>query len=309
MTNHFKSINFRPSALFLLLNTLIIFPAIAQDGPGNIIDNKLDINKTVAVIPFSTSFEYDSDQADYSLMLTERIQTALVQTQRFIMVERIDMEKVLNITKKQEEYSQEHEYWENIPDNHLVEAGRQLGVEFIFTGNISNVATSINISGSYTGEFGFTIKVISVETGKIYVTGSFNEGTGKILGGNSKREALNAALEKVIEPVQVFIDKNFPLEVPFLKIGETNKKNLPKTIIIQGGITNGLRQGQRLDIRLRGEGDYLDKIGEVEIIEPSANYSICKVIKGADKIAEHALRDKKRIIVKTIAYEKKGGFK
>lgn len=304
--------NFLILVSLILFNFLLVTTATSQDDPSSLINDNLGINKTVAVIPFATSFDFDRDEADYSIMLTERVQTAIEQTKRFIMVERINLEKVLEIKREQDENEQEYMYWKKITDgqlNHLVKAGRQLGVEYIFTGNISNVETPFLVSGGYGGEFGFTIKVISVETSKLYVTESFNVGTDKLLGKSSQKEALNAALENLIEPVKKFIDKNFPLEIPFFKAGIPNRKGLIKTIIIKGGILNGLREGQTLDIALIGEGSYREKIGEVKIIEPEQEYSSCKIIKGASEITKHIKENKELIIAKTRAYGTKGFFK
>lgn len=265
-------------------------------------------NNTVAVVPFSTSFDANYTDTDYSRMLTETILTAIVQTQRFIVVDRTDLEKVLEIKRDQDQNKQEYEGWENISDAHLVEAGKQLGVEYIFAGNISNVSTPPSVSGLFRAEFGFTIKVISVETSKIYVTESFSVNSDKNafdrLGGkDSKREALNAALQNAIEPVQEFIDKYFPIQVSFLKVDETDRKGLPKTIIIKGGLAQGLREGQEMNIMLKDEGTtFMDKIGEVRITEIRAEYATCKVLKGEKEIDEVARNKPEKIIVQSQAY-------
>ncbi|MCB9276602.1 MAG: hypothetical protein H6564_21400 [Lewinellaceae bacterium] len=311
MTRPLRALIF--TLLTLAMHSLCHTKIQAQPGesPNRYIKDTLDINKTVAVIPFSTSFDYDSRQADYSRMLTERAQTAIEQTKRFIMVERIDLEKVIDIKRDQDENDQEYIYWSKVSDSHLIKAGRMLGVEYIFTGNISNVATPIVLSGGYSGEFGFTIKVISVETGKIYVTEDFSESTDQIIGKNSKKEALNAALDKLVEPVQEFIDKYFPLRIPFYRVQETNNKGYPKSLIIRGGLSNGLRVGQELDMALKGdkEDGFMDKIGEVEIVEISANYSTCKVLKGAENIGLNIANNPDRVIANTKSYKSKGLFR
>ena len=285
---------------------------ILQYKDGIEIKASIDINKTIAAIPLSTSFDYDKGENDYSKMLTERIQTAIEQTKRFIMVDRMDLEKVLKIKKDQnKKYKGEFREWKKISQSHLVKAGRQLGVEYIFTGNISNVSTPITITGNYSGSFGFTIKAISVETGKLYQTQDFTVKSKKVLGYDSKSEALNAALKEVVKPVQEFIDKYFPIEVPFYKVKDITRKGLPKTIIIAGGLSNGLRNGQDLDIAILDEieSDYREKIGTVKIIEIESKYATCKIKSGASKINSQIQKDKTKIIAKSQAFKKKGIFK
>lgn len=265
-------------------------------------------SNTVAVVPFSTSFETGYDDTDYSRMVTERVLTSVVQTQRFIMVDRTDLEKVLNIKKSQDENKQEYEGWENVSEAHLVEAGKQLGVEYIFTGDISNVSTSPSVTGLFRAEFGFTIKVISVETSKIYVTESFSVNSdkgviGRLAGKDSKKEALNAALQNMVEPIQEFIDKYFPIQVPFFKEKETDRKGLPKSIIIEGGLSRGLRNGQEMDVMVAAQGTaFKDKIGEVRIVDIEANYATCKILNGEKEIGDTIRSTPEKIIVQSQAY-------
>lgn len=267
-----------------------------------------NFNNTVTVVPFSTSFETDYDDTDYSRMLTETILTSVVQTQRFIMVDRTDLEKVLDIKNDQRQNKQEYEGWENVSEAHLVEAGKQLGVEYIFAGNISNVSVSPSVSGLFRSEFGFTIKVIAVETSKIYVTESFSVNSdkgmiGRLGGKDSKREALNAALQNVVEPVQEFIDKYFPIEVKFFKEKELDRKGLPKSIIIEGGLTQGLRNGQELDLMIVEKAStFKDKIGEVRITGIDADYATCKVLKGEKDLGEAIRNNPEKIIAQSQAY-------
>ncbi len=289
-----------------LLISMSISPLHAQDTIG--------LNTTVAVVPFSTSFAQNTDDADYSRMLTETVLTSFVQSQRFMMVDYTDLEKTMNIAKDQTQNSQDYERWENDRVAHLVKAGKRLGIEYIFTGNITNVSTPILVTGNYGAEFGFTIKAISVETGRLYVTESFTanlEGLSK-LGKASKKEALNAALQNVNEPVSKFIDKYFPVEVKFYKVRATDNKQLPKVVVIRGGLSNGLRNGQELDVVIKEKDEdgviYRNKIGELEIIEIEANFATCKVKKGADDI-QKAIEKKENIFVQSRAYEKGGIFK
>jgi TolB-like protein len=270
---------------------------------------KIGQNATVAVVPFSTSFSQDTDDADYSRMLTEIILTAFVQSQRFIMVDFTDLEKSLGVIKHQDENSQDYSKWENEKLAHLVTAGKRLGIEFIFTGNITNVSTPILVTGNYGAEFGFTIKAISVESGRLYVTESFAvnlSGVGKI-GKASKKEALNAALQNVNEPVMKFIDRYFPVEARFYKIRESDKKGMPKLVVISSGLSSGLRNKQVLDVVIKeidAQGaTYRNKIGEVEIIEIEANFATCKVKKGADEILKANSEQKDHLFVQSKAYD------
>ncbi|HMQ48852.1 MAG TPA: hypothetical protein PKA00_03310 [Saprospiraceae bacterium] len=296
-------------SIIILLITACCFSQFSY-GQDDLLRDTLDVNKTVAVILFSSSSEYDGKEVEYSRMLTERVQTAIEQTKRFTMVERLDLEKVIAIRRDQDNNEQEYAYWKKLPESHLIEAGRQLGVEYIFTGNISNVAADPSVSGGYVGEFGFTIKAISVETGKLYVSESFRAASEKLIGTNSKQEALEKALEKVSDPVKEFVDRYFPIEVPLFKVKEVSKKGIPEIIIFRGGLSNGLRKDQQLDvvITVPGDKDYRDKIGEVKIVEIASKFCTCKVVDGGEAILK-AIEAMEQILGRSVAHTKKGPFK
>lgn len=271
-----------------------------------------DYSTTVAVIPFSTSFEYDQDTYDFPTMLAERVQTAVEQSKRFIMVDRLDIEKLLSIQLDQRKNEQRYNFWQNVSESHLIETGKMLGVEYIFTGNISNVATPYLISGGFGGEIAFTTKVISVETGKIFATTTCKGATEKLLGKNSKREAINAALDNSAKPVKEFLDKYFPARVFVKNLGELNRKGVPKELTIKGGLSQGFRDGQNLDIMQIKKSEILkenfdfttiassdsySKIGEVKIAEIFAEQSNCKIIDGGKEILHKMSDDSDYILI------------
>lgn len=266
---------------------------------------------TVAVVPFSTAFAQDEEEADYSRMLTETVLSAIVQTQRFKMVDITDMEKVLMVIRRQQ-IKEITGGWNDVTEAQLVEAGKQLGIEFIFAGTITNVSTSPSVSGLWRAEFGFAVKAISVESGRIYVTETFSVNSDKGIGGrlggkDSNREALNAALENANEPVRKFIDKYFPTEVKVFKEKDFDKKGIPKILVINGGLSNGLRVGQEMDIVIKEVDNngaiYWNKIGEVKIEEIEASFSTCKIRKGGEEIHKAMAEQKDKLLARSKAYD------
>jgi hypothetical protein len=228
------------------------------------------------------------------------------------MVDITDLEKAVLVMDRQQN-SEDFEGWEKVSEAHLVAAGKKLGIEYIYTGNITNVSHSPSVSGLWRAEFGFTIKAISVESGRIYVTESFSVNSDKGIGGrlggkDSKQEAFNAALGNVGEPVKKFIDRYFPVEVKLFKVKETDpKKGFPRVVVISGGISIGLRKEQELNVSLKEISDdgsiYRDKIGEIRIIEIEANFATCKVLKGAEDIHKALAENKDKIFVQSRTYD------
>jgi|GEM_PF-6536309 len=266
---------------------------------------------TVAVVPFSTAFEQDEDEADYSRMLTETILSSIVQTQRFKMVDITDMEKVLMVIRRQQ-IKEISGGWKDVTEAQLVEAGKQLGIEYIFAGTITNVSTSPSVSGLWRAEFGFAVKAISVESGRIYVTETFSVNSDKGIGGrlagkDSKKEALNAALENANEPVKKFIDKYFPTEVKIFKEKDFDKKGIPKFLVINGGLSNGLRVDQEMDVVIKETDEYgaiyWNKIGEIKIGEIEASFSTCKIRKGGEDIHKAMAEQKDKLLARSKAYD------
>ncbi|MEO1516809.1 MAG: hypothetical protein AAFV95_17440 [Bacteroidota bacterium] len=300
-----------------LLIAFVVFGMASLSAQGK--------SNTFAVLPLTTSFEQDEEQADYSKMLTETILTSIVQSQRFTMVDFTDVNATLKVLLAQNPENPLYESWgdASVSESHLVEAGKRLGIEYIFVGNISNVSVSIAVSGLYRAEFGFTLKVISVASGRIYVTESFAVSSDKRMidrfgGKDSKREALNAALQNVNEPISIFLDKYFPIEARFFKIKKSSRKGVPTVVVIKGGLTNGLRNKQKLDVVLKenissddGEGNittYRDKIAEIRIMEIESNFATCKVLKGGEEIKNAFEKEKEKMFAQSQSYVKKGLF-
>ncbi|MEQ8704480.1 MAG: hypothetical protein RIC19_11200 [Phaeodactylibacter sp.] len=301
-----------PLYLFLFFSNFL-FSQEDADSVKSIIEDGPDLETTVSVIPFSTSFDYDEAKADYPLMLAERVQIAIQQSKRFIVVDRLDFEKIIDIQEGQmDNMTKNHSFWQKVSDSHLVKAGRILGVEYIFTGNIANVATPITVTGGYGGEIGFTIKVISVETGKIFAAEDFNVKSKDLIGKNSAKEAVNAVLQNLGEEVKEFVDTYFPVRVLWKSVVERDRKGGPKVIALQGGLSSGLRKGQILDIVKIDKDEFGDKssldlvqiselrsfekIGEVKIVEVFSRQVNCKVLDGEKKI-EAILNDENFILI------------
>ena len=82
MFQHFPT--FSRTSLFLLLSLIAMVPLYGQDA--------LSPNQRVTVMPFSLSFEGEEDVANYPKMLAEVVQSALGQTKRFIVLERMNLD-------------------------------------------------------------------------------------------------------------------------------------------------------------------------------------------------------------------------
>jgi hypothetical protein len=266
---------------------------------------------TVAVVPFSTAFEQNEDEGDYSRMLTETVLSAITQSQRFKMVDITDMEKVLMVIRRQQ-IKEIAGGWKDVTEAQLVEVGKQLGIEYIFAGTITNVSTSPSVSGLWRAEFGFTVKAISVESGRIYVTESFSVNGDKGIGGrlagkDSKKEALNAALAHAGEPVKKFKDRYFPTEAKVFMEKDIDKRGIPKVLVINGGLSIGLRGGQEMDVVLKETDEtgviYWNKIGEIEIKEINATFSTCKIRKGGEDIHKAIAEQKDKLLARSKAYD------
>jgi curli biogenesis system outer membrane secretion channel CsgG len=261
---------------------LVSFPFLAQNK-GSIPFHKLDSTAILAVVPFKEAFEHNDDNMDYSKIMAERTLTAVEQSRRFIVIDRTDFQSILDERVFQD--GENKQDFEDLTTEDLARLGKRLRADFILTGTISNVGCSMTPTGSFRTVLGFTIKVINVYTGKIYVTESFEVTSGSALKikhqYNSCGEAISAIFVKVDEPVKLFIDKYFPIYAKYVRTEKKSKINEMVEALIEGGAEKGFRLSQKLDILVidMSPGNKLppEDVGDAEIIGMDPSYSTVRI--------------------------------
>jgi TolB-like protein len=242
----------------------------------------LDTSSTLAVVPFKEAFENNDDETDYSKIIAERVLTAVEQSRRFNLIDRTDFE---TIAKEMRLWEGEHkDDFSKYNDDALMRYGQRLKADFILTGTIFSVEAPLSpITGSYKATLGFSIKVISVRSNKIYVTESFEVSSGSIRKiYNSPKEAILAAISNAGEPIKLFVDKYFPVYAKYLRSEKVNPKNNEiKEVLINKGTEMGLRLGQKLDIVIEdtsGKNLPPEDIGDAEIIKIQPDHAVVKIL-------------------------------
>jgi TolB-like protein len=241
---------------------------------------RLDSSSTLAVVPFKEASKNTDDETDYSKIIAERVMTAVEQSRRFNLIDRTDFEVI----------AKEMAIWEGdqksdiskYNDDKLARYGQLLKADFILIGTIFSVEAPLNqITGSYKATIGFTLKVISVRSGKIYVTESFKIGSGAMTKiYHSPKEAILAAIANSGEDIKLFIDKYFPVYAKYLRTEKSNKNNEMKEALINKGTEMGFRTNQKLDIVLEdisGKNLPPEDIGDAEIISVQPDHAVVKI--------------------------------
>lgn len=180
-----------------------------------------------------------------------------------------------------------------------------LGANYIITGEIVSMGATERKDDkgkiSYKGSVHWSIKVIDAATGTLKTTKSFaHEGlTGNT--GDTPSAAISATCNYAKHSMDDFIDDTFPVEGLILKVETLNKKNAAQTVIIDLGTAAGVVKGQKFTVYLEADvaGEIaLTEIGSLNAQEViSGKRSICKVIKGGDKIANAMNNEQKLVIV------------
>lgn len=251
--------------------------------------------KRIAVARFSDGAAYHGSGSGISDMLT----TALVKTGKFLVVERKDLDKVLDEQK--------------LGASGVVTAetapamGKVLGVDMIVVGSVSELGTkkreigggiSIFDAGvsSKTARAAVDIRLVNTTTGEI-LAAETEEGTESTLGVGGRYDNIDfrdvsawddtdlgkAAREAIDNCVELITDKmeNIPWSGRVLKV------NTDGTVLVKPGSEGNVTSGMELSVFQLGEeikdpdtglsmGSEETKVGQLKVVSDMLNGKACK---------------------------------
>ncbi|MBV6878590.1 CsgG/HfaB family protein [Epilithonimonas ginsengisoli] len=273
---------------FFLLFTLISISLNAQDE-----------KKIIAIAPFIGGYEKPILNS-----IEEVVTSAFAKTKRFTIVGRSQMEAIKN--------ERELQKTEDFIDSKYIAQTKNLGAQFLISGNVKSVSTSTDesrdtqgrITYSYNSLISLDLKILDLETGQVVASGDItskaNKGLfdmkslGKSLTGSApsnQREAYAESLKRIEKEIDDFVSKNFAASFLIVEIQDASS-NAAKTLLISGGSSFGLEKGDRLgvveliDVEVGGKKIIRKKeIGEIKISKvEDENFSICDVKTGGTDI-------------------------
>lgn len=249
--------------------------------------------RKVAVIDFENKTPYGARRLGTSA--SDILITELVKTEKFIMVEREKLNKLLQ--------EQKLGMSEVVDPNAAAAVGRILGLDAIITGSISQFGTKtvgsdflITQSKQQVAEATVDIRVVDVETGRIIYAdsgkGTSSQKTGSFLGmgtqasyaENIEGDALRAAIVKFVKNIVSQVNKR-----PWsCRVAEASKGE----IYLDAGQESGLKLGTMLTVYELGEeirspatgmviGCKQRKVGMIKVVDYfGENGSIAMLIEG-----------------------------
>ncbi|MDW7695270.1 CsgG/HfaB family protein [Flammeovirgaceae bacterium SG7u.111] len=275
-------------AALIVFSILFMFNVQAQE-----------VKETVGIFPFTSSqYNYWSRYRNYANGLSEVVVDAMVNSQRFTVVDRTNFDDVL----KEGDLQKGEDFIEGL----VVAQGKKLGAQYAITGTIisasadkastSKIPVSLpgvsrNVS-SYFGSINFTIKIIDVETGQIKASETLKSVSAANFVVNTPEDAISNAVTNSDDEILKFINKHFKIRAVVQKV-RLEKKGEAKEIVIEGGTAKGFKKGQMFEIKEISivqlsngkEVEQVETVGEVKIISVDNEYfSTCKVYKGGDMI-------------------------
>ena len=263
--------------------------------------------EVVAIYPFTCSgFSY----YDYALNAGTAVESGLVRSKRFTVVERSRFGVI-----KQEELFKEANTEE------IVRKAKKLGAKIVVTGNVMSATDGTqgqkNILGGginykYIAQLSIMFKIIDVETGAILKSEPVL-GSGK---GNTPSEAMQESYKDMDTKARIYVAEFLPQRFQYASEVEVDKKNRLKKFKIWGGSDQGLKEKDvveiyRLSYTVSPKGKKIEEkklVGTAKIIEiNSTESSTCELQKSGD-IGEGLLTEIKEK-PETIVFEYKGTAK
>ncbi|MBQ9418047.1 MAG: penicillin-binding protein activator LpoB [Bacteroidales bacterium] len=245
----------------------------------HIAHSQADERMVVGVAKFTS--EVDSPFAD---AVAEKVVQIVTNTHRFIVVDRTSYDKI----KEELEFQKTEAF---LDSKNTVKQDVAVAAQRMIVGHLvkMNIYTMKNTSGGISGykaSAAFTLKVNDVETGMVTEAESFQTTESPLAA--SKEQAVNQALASLDETLRAYIAKTFPVSVKIVKVLE-NKKDAATKVLIGGGKTYGIKEGDNLRVEAIEMIDgmpYPTEIGELKVTSLAGeNFAECKVTKGGKQIA------------------------
>ncbi len=260
----------------------------------NIQENKLSIG----IAPFTTS-GIDQSVANALYQIVTEVFT---QSNRFIIVERSNMEKLIDLEKDRQ---MGYDY---MASDYVIEQGRAIGATYLLFGHVNTYSNNKKknvdpatgeVSYSYLCAISLTLRIINVETEEVLLAETIETITGfsvvnEIIHSSSTPEAaIQSAYNKIEAKTKKLIKKAFPLTFQIVGI-ESEKKGKVATVLISGGKKLGLNKGDKLvvfelsEISIDGRNLKREKeVSKLVVQEIQGdNFSLCKVLSNRELLKE-----------------------
>lgn len=246
----------------------------------------LNLSSQTDSLPVIGVAKFTSESSsEFSGVVAKKVIEILTQSNRFQVVDRTNYDKV-----KEELELQKSESF--IDSKNRAEQGAALAAQFLVTGNIikMNVYKMKNPDGSVNGfkaSVSFQLQVNDVAKGSSTKAESFQSSVTPLM--LSPESAVNEAVKSLDQNLSEWLVNNFSVTVKLLRILST-KKEKAATVLIAGGKTFGLKEGDKLSVQkiemLEGH-PYPTVIGQITIIKLAGeNFAECSVSTGGSEIFE-----------------------
>lgn len=239
--------------------------------------SQTDNRAVIGVAKFTSEVE-----SPFCASVAEKVVQTVTRTKRFIVVDRTSYDKI------QEELEfQKSEVF--LDSKNTVKQGETMAAQYMIIGHLikMNIYTMKNngVPYGFKASCAFTLKVNNVETGETTEAESFQTEVSPLAA--SREQAVNQALQSVEPALFDYFTRTFPVNVNILKI-LTAKKNAAVTLLVDGGKSQGLKEGAELEvefIELLNGKPYPQTIGLLKVNKLSGDdFAECAVKKGGSAI-------------------------
>lgn len=309
----------------LFLFSFLVFWIVshAQESP--------DGNYTVGILPVTAAA---SEDYAYISNVQAVISKVFVEKTRFTVVDRTKLDQLAKERNLQKQ--------EDFLNGAVIEQGKSLGAQYLISGNISQITKRGGYRDKSKVDYDAYTKKYFTRTYQVYVTQidvvvnvQIIDVTTGIVKSNqlitNTAEAETTSAETVTQNavqglegyLKAWINSAFPVYMRIIKVESTNKKGLPKTVLIKGGsdvdlayrkdagIIYGIGKkdiSSELEVYVNmteviDNKEYTRKvtIGRLKVTEIQGELSVCEVKKGAEEI-QAKLNEGKTLFLKIISY-------
>lgn len=308
----------------IILSALLLFQFNSYSQENS------DGNYVVGILPVTS---VTGEGQVYTSNVQAIVTKVFVEKSRFTVVDRTKLDQIAKERNLQKQ--------EDFLNGEVIEQGKSLGAQYLISANINQIAkrggyiekSKIEYDSYskqyYTKKYQvyltqidliINVQIIDVTTGVVKSNKSITSNAEAET--TSQETVINSAVRGLEVYIKAYANNAFPVFMKIIKVETTDKKGLPKTVLIKGGSdvdlsyqkTSGFYGIGKKDVSSELEvyenateivdgKEYKRKItvGKVKISEVQGEFSICEVKKGAEEI-QQKLNEGKTLFLKIISY-------
>ena len=267
---------------------------------------------SIGILPVTSIPSYGEQYTEY---IRAQITTAFTSKSRFTIVDRMRLDAIY----KEKNLQMRSDFIDGV----IVDQGKSIGAQYLANCSLNEIkyvnTTSTQTDWatlkSYTRldlqlTINLNIQLIEVSTGAIKSTKNISH-SSTYAGSATARPAPENCVIPTIESIglkfRIWANELFPVEMKIIQVESSDKKGIPKTVLVTGGAEMDMQNSSSFFINTSSELEVFEPriievdgraierplvIGKVSVVKVEGELAVCKIQSGNEAILQAINADK-----------------